>query len=178
VLQQLDGIAFGCGPGAFTGVRIAAGVTQGLAFGADLPVAPVSTLQALALGTYRTNGAAQVLTALDARMGEVYWGAYGVDGRQRMAAVIRDCIAATDQVPIPEGEGWFGVGSGWESHARVLCERIGKALRGREENRFPQAQDVARLAADIIAVGQAVPAEQALPRYLRNQVTDERTGRP
>lgn len=178
VVQQLDGIAFGRGPGAFTGVRIAAGVAQGLAFGADLPVAPISTLQALAQGAYRAHGAVQVLAALDARMGEIYWGAYGVDERQRMTAMVSDCIAAADQVPVPEGGWWFGTGSGWASDGRTLSERIGKALWGQEGQRFPQAQDVALLAADIIAAGEGVAAEQALPIYLRNRVANERANRP
>ncbi|MFZ0254594.1 MAG: tRNA (adenosine(37)-N6)-threonylcarbamoyltransferase complex dimerization subunit type 1 TsaB [Gammaproteobacteria bacterium] len=178
VVQQLDGIAFGRGPGAFTGVRIAAGVAQGLAFGADLPVAPVSTLQALAQGAYRARGAAQVLTALDARMGEIYWGAYEVDGRQRMATILSDSIAVADQVPLPKGGGWFGTGSGWESYGRTLSERIGGALWDQEGKRFPQAQDVALLAADTLAAGEGVAAEQALPIYLRNRVASERTRRP
>lgn len=177
VLPQLDGIAFGRGPGAFTGVRIAAGVAQGLAFGADLPVAPVSTLWALAQGAYRATGAAQVLTALDARMGEVYWGAYRVDSRQRMAVVLNDCISAAEQVPLPAGGGWFGVGGGWKSYARVLNDRLGEYLLGQDAKRFPQAQDIAMLAADIIAVGGGVPAEQALPLYLRNRVADTRAER-
>lgn len=176
-VQQLDAIAFGRGPGAFTGVRIAAGVAQGLAFGADLPVAPVSTLQALAQGTYRANGAGQVLTALDARMGEVYWGAYSLDSRQRMVAVVTDCIAAATQVPVPESGFWFGAGSGWDSYGPALSKRIGASLRARQGTCFPQAQDIALLAADMIATGQGVPADRALPVYLRNRVADERPDR-
>ncbi len=177
LLPQLDGIAFGRGPGAFTGVRIAAGVAQGLAFGADLPVVPVSTLRALAQGTHRVKGATQVLTALDARMGEVYWGAYGVDGRQRMTEVVKDCISVAAQVPVPAGDCWFGVGSGWESYAQVLSERMGESLVGQAGNCFPQAQDVAMLATAVIAAGGGVPAEQALPLYLRNRVAAARATR-
>lgn len=178
VLDQLDGIAFGRGPGAFTGVRIAAGVAQGLAFGADLPVAPVSTLQALAQGVYRTNGATQVLTALDARMGELYWGAYRIDERQRAAALVEDSITSADQIPIPNGEEWLGVGSGWQTYGRELSERVGKALRDQLPDRFPQAQDVAMLGADVIAAGKGLSAQQALPLYLRNRVAEGRTSPP
>ena len=177
VLQQLDGIAFGRGPGAFTGVRIAAGVAQGLAFAADLPVAPISTLQALAQGAARARRASAALTALDARMGEVYWGAYRIDVRQQMTAVVKDCLSIADRVPVPEGGDWLGIGSGWETHGRALSERVGELLRDCDAKRFPEAQDVAMLAADPIAAGDGVPAAQAFPLYLRNRVADEPANR-
>ncbi len=178
ILQQLDGIAFGRGPGAFTGVRIAAGVAQGLAFGTQLPVAPISTLRALAQGAYRIQGTGHVLTAIDARMGEVYWGAYGVDDAGRMAAIVNDCVALPDQVRVPHGDHWFGVGSGWQSYHRALSQRVGKALEGHEGKRFPQAQDVALLGAETLAAGNGVGAHEALPLYLRNRVAAEPANRP
>lgn len=168
-LAQLDGIAFGRGPGSFTGVRIATGVVQGLAFGADLPVAPVSTLAAVAQGTYRVRGATQLLVALDARMHEVYWGCYGiVDGLARLEGT--EQVVAPAQTPLPVAGQWWGAGSGWQAHADVLLARHGAHLAGRDEARLPHAADVARLGAVLLQGGGGVAAEQALPVYLRDRV--------
>lgn len=171
VLTQLDAIAFGCGPGSFTGVRIAAGVTQGIAFGAGLPVVPVSTLAALAQGGCDEIGAAHVLAALDARMREVYWGAYlrGDDGIVQLQA--EEGVYAPDRVPVPEPDQWQGVGSGWASYGAVLRTRLAGLVTATHAQRHPRARDVARLGAHGLQHGLAVSAEQALPVYLRNEVT-------
>ncbi|HKJ75724.1 MAG TPA: tRNA (adenosine(37)-N6)-threonylcarbamoyltransferase complex dimerization subunit type 1 TsaB, partial [Gammaproteobacteria bacterium] len=105
-LRELDGLGFGRGPGAFTGVRIAAGVAQGAAFGADLPVVPVSTLATLARGVQAEGTAERVLAAIDARKGEVYWGAYGRGPDGGTVSVVEECVAPPGQVPIPDGAGW------------------------------------------------------------------------
>jgi len=106
-LGQVDALAFGRGPGAFTGVRIGVGVAQGVAFGAELPVLPVSTLAALAQAT----DAGQVLAALDARMDEVYWGRYRRDERGLMRLQGEECVAAPEATPLAQGEDWLGAGS-------------------------------------------------------------------
>ncbi|MGB5493340.1 MAG: tRNA (adenosine(37)-N6)-threonylcarbamoyltransferase complex dimerization subunit type 1 TsaB, partial [Sedimenticolaceae bacterium] len=103
-LRDLDALAFARGPGSFTGVRIAVSVAQGAAFGAQLPVVPVSSLQALAQGVRREQAAGAVLSALDARMREVYWGGYRADAMGIMRTVIADCVSAPQQVP-PPGDG-------------------------------------------------------------------------
>lgn len=169
-LRQLDGLAFGRGPGAFTGVRIGAGIIQGLAFGSDLPVAPVSTLQALAQGACRELGTKQVLAAIDARMGEVYWGVYQATERDLMAAIFAECIRAPREVPVPDGSGWFGIGSGWATHGDRLRAIFTKALTGTASERYPRAVDVALLGVDMIQRGESVAAENALPIYLRNRI--------
>ena len=109
-LTALDAIAFGRGPGAFTGVRIAVGVAQGAAFAADLPVVPVSTLAALAQRGFRESGGRRLLPAYDARMQEVYWAAYEVDAQGLVSIRVADEVSAPDQVTLPDGEGWQGVG--------------------------------------------------------------------
>src|SRR5262249_38085098 len=120
-LTSLDAIAFGRGPGAFTGLRVAASVAQGLAFGAGLPVVPVSDLAALATGAVRLHGAHQVLACMDARMQEVYWCAYGVEGDSVRPAA-PESLSPPEEVKTPQGGSWFGAGSGWEAYP-VLVQR-------------------------------------------------------
>ncbi len=168
-LGGLDALAFACGPGAFTGVRIAASVIQGVAFGADLPVVPVSSLRALAQGAQRGLAADRVLSAFDARMGEVYWGGFEADAAGIMRPAIQETVCAPGAVPLPPGDGWRGVGSGWASYREVLAERCRMHLPPLGEA-MVHAWDVATLAAVLFREGIAVPAEQALPVYLRDQV--------
>ena len=171
-LSRVDGLAFGRGPGAFTGVRIAVGVAQGIAFGADLSVAPVSSLAALAQGM----AADQVLAAIDARMGEVYWGAFRRDAEGLMQPGAGECVAAPAQVPAIEGSGWLGAGSGWKSYGEALLGRYPGQVSGHDGAAFPRAASVARLGARVFARGQAVAAEEALPVYLRDQVAWKKQG--
>jgi len=163
---QLDAVAFGRGPGAFTGVRIAVGIVQGIAFAADLPVVPVSTLAALALGAGRETGQTRIAAALDARMGEVYWGCYMVDGHN-VELLGEERVAAPTTVSAPPGE-WFGAGGGWATYGALLSRRL--TVGGWLSECYPHAGDVARLAADPRRRGDWVDAERALPVYLRNQV--------
>ncbi len=173
-LGNLQVLAFGRGPGSFTGVRVAAGVIQGLAFGADLPVVPVSSLQALAQGALRENGSTRVLAAFDARMGEVYWGAYESAEGALMSARIEDCASAPQAVPLPAGDGWLGAGQGWSVYAEVLAARVGDKLGGTEPGRLARALDVAILARAAHGRGESVPASNALPVYVRNEVAKKR----
>lgn len=176
-LGDLDALGVARGPGSFTGVRIAVSVVQGAAFGAGLPVVPVSSLQALAQGTAREHGAAAVLSALDARMGEVYWGAYRADPAGVMRPVITERVCAPQDVPEPEplDAGWHAVGSGWAAYGEGLRARCRVRLEDHGEAPV-HARDVARLAAALFTEGVAVPAEQALPVYLRDEVAWARPG--
>jgi tRNA threonylcarbamoyladenosine biosynthesis protein TsaB len=169
-LSALDAIAFGRGPGAFTGVRIAVGVVQGAAFAADLPVVPVSTLAALAQRGYREFGFRQLLPAYDARMREVYWGGYVVDGQGLVRPVIDEEVSAPESVTLPEGLNWQGVGTGWDSYRSALEGRLGNGFSGCEPGLLCSAADVALLGASMFSEGGAVAAEQALPVYLRDKV--------
>lgn len=167
LLSQIDAIAFGKGPGAFVGVRIAAGVTQGIAFAADLPVIPVSSLAALAQGAQH----AQVLAAIDARMEEVYWGAFIQDENGLVQLSGKEIVTSPAAVPLYEDSDgqWFGVGSGWQSYDHVLITRV-QGLSGYDGYRFPRAKHIAMLGKRDFQLGHAVDAAQALPSYLRNQV--------
>lgn len=173
-LAQLDGIAFGRGPGAFTGVRIGVGVVQGLAFGADLPVVPVSTLAALAQGCLREHGCNQVLAAIDARMNEVYWGEFRAEAG-RVRPVNAESVTPPERLLPPKGTGWFGCGSGWATYGEALEAQMGAALDAVDPAALPHAGDVAVLAAADFAAGLAQPAEQALPVYLRDDVVKKPT---
>lgn len=186
-LAQLDGVAFGSGPGSFTGVRIACGVTQGLALGADLPVVGVCTLLALA----EASGRDKVIAALDARMGEIYHAAYEKHNG-RWVTVIEPNLCKAEQAPQVAGEGWFGVGSGFAVAASItpspspggggesLAVHYAGQLAGVDANAIPQAAAIARLAAPMFAQGLGQDAALATPFYLRDKValtTQERAAR-
>ena len=170
--KQLDGIAFGAGPGGFTGLRLACGVTQGLAWGLELPVAPVSTFKALALAA----GDGKVWAALDARMNEVYSATYEVSGEQ-----ITELSAPVCQPPAVLPAPTFGsgaaIGDGFASYPELLARA--PELRFHPEG-WPTAAAVARLGAGILARGEGVDAANAQPVYVRDKValtTAERLAR-
>lgn len=170
-LGDLDALAFGQGPGSFTGVRIAAAVAQGAAFGAGLGVIGVSTLAALAQGHHRTTGQGPILAALDARMGEVYWGCYriGAEGLAELDGV--EAVAPPGAVRAT-GQGlWYGVGSGFGAYGEDLRLALGGALAGVDPGRVCEAGDLARLAAGAWRRGDVVAPERGLPVYLRDRVT-------
>jgi tRNA threonylcarbamoyladenosine biosynthesis protein TsaB len=172
-LTQLDALAVGCGPGAFTGLRIAAGVIQGLAFAADLPVARISTLTALAQRGRREFGSDKVLCGFDARLGEVYWSACVLTDEEVMVPTGDECVCRPDEVPQPDGGGWLGLGSAWQSYQTPLVKRLNLYCHHWHGDCYPQAEDIAVLGAHAHRNGQSVSAEQALPVYLRNTVVDK-----
>jgi tRNA threonylcarbamoyladenosine biosynthesis protein TsaB len=173
-IQDMDGIAFGKGPGSFTGVRIACGVAQGLALGANLPVVGVCTLEAVA----ETSGKEKVIVALDARMGELYLAAYEKsDGGWR--AVIEPCLCKAEDAPLLEGI-WSGAGNGFSVQGAALQARYDGNLQedNPDNSIFPCAAAIVILGAAQFAQGKGVDAALALPLYLRDKValkTSERT---
>ncbi|MGO8754739.1 MAG: tRNA (adenosine(37)-N6)-threonylcarbamoyltransferase complex dimerization subunit type 1 TsaB [Gallionellaceae bacterium] len=174
-LRQLDGIAFGAGPGSFTGMRIACGVAQGLALGAELPVIGVCTLLALA----QASGQDKVIAALDARMAEVYHAAYEKRG-ETWLTVCEPSLCLPQEAPMVAGAGWFGAGSGFIAHGAALRARYAAHLAGVDQQAVPQARAIAQLALPLFAAGRGMNAAEALPLYLRDKValkTSER-GKP
>jgi tRNA threonylcarbamoyladenosine biosynthesis protein TsaB len=172
-LKELDGIAFGEGPGSFTGLRIGCGVTQGLAFGAGLPVVGVSTLLALA----EAARSGRAVCCLDARMGEVYHAAYARSDAGWEAVHAPSLCTPVDAPPLPAGS-WTGCGSGFAVHEAALKRRYTGRLSAIMPEVFPHARDIARLAAREFEAGRTVPAERAVPVYVRDKValrSDERT---
>ncbi len=177
-LGQLDGLAFARGPGSFTGVRIAAGVIQGVALGADLPVVPVSSLLALAQRACREHRADRVLAAFDARMNEVYWLAAQAGEDGMMQPLGDEQVADPAQVAVPAGGHWLGVGGGWGAYPEPLAARAGEGLVATLPEMSVHAHDVARLGAAGLVAGAGVPAEQAVPVYLRDKVAAKPRARP
>lgn len=164
---QLHGIAVGRGPGAFTGVRLAISVAQGLAFALGLPVVTVSSLAALAMQAPRNEAA--TLAVIDARMGEVYAGAFAFDANGLAQPLDEERVARAEDLSLPDAEGWNVIGSGWDAYRDALLSRVPSRLWA-EGERYPQARDVARLALPRFQAGDVLPPERALPVYLRDKV--------
>lgn len=164
-LAMLDGIAYGQGPGSFTGLRIACAVAQGLAFPAETPLAGISTLHAMALAC----GAAKVVCCLDARMQEIYHAAY-VREDDAYIEVSAPQVCAPAIVPELPGGGWTGCGSGFAAYGDLLQQRYGAVLKNVADDVYPHARDIARLAAPLFAAGGGIRAEEAAPLYIRDKV--------
>ncbi len=189
--QQLDVLAFGRGPGSFTGVRIATGVIQGIALGADLPVVPVSTLAAIAQDFFDNNSKAQgarhkvqaefstfnvAFTAMDARMGEIFWGVYQRDEQGFAELIGKESVTPAADVEFPDRTG-VGVGSGWGIYKQELMIRLAGRVSYCESDKLPRASAIARLGAQGFEQGLAVAVEQAMPVYLRDKVAKKESER-
>ncbi|MBI5451314.1 MAG: tRNA (adenosine(37)-N6)-threonylcarbamoyltransferase complex dimerization subunit type 1 TsaB [Gammaproteobacteria bacterium] len=172
-VRQLDGLAFGRGPGAFTGVRVASSVIQGIAYGCDLPVAAVSTLAALAQQAWRSHGAIQVLAGLDARLQQVYWGQYVLGAQQCMQLQGGEQVCLPAAVPRPTTSGWLGAGSAWLQYRTLLTQQLGDCCQDCIADIYPQARDVALLGQRLLQQGLGVAADRVLPVYLRDQVASK-----
>jgi tRNA threonylcarbamoyladenosine biosynthesis protein TsaB len=164
-LASLDGIAFGAGPGAFTGVRIACGVAQGLAFGIARPVFAVGTLEAIAQSAWREHGWERVVACLDARMHEVYIAAYERNGDGWMP-VREPAVERPDELASFSGQ-WYGAGEAFVAYP-ALANRL--ALAGCDAMVIPDAQSVAECAWPRVVAHAGVPAHEAQPLYVRHRV--------
>lgn len=164
-LQALDAIAFGAGPGSFTGLRIACGVAQGLALGAGLPVVPVGTLEAMA----EAVGEPRMLCALDARMDEIYLAAYEKSG-EGWRCVVAPSLCSVVDAPLLDGDGWTGCGSAFAVHGQALQARYGDRLRAAQPEVFAHAREIAAIAAREVARGGGIDPAEAAPLYVRDKV--------
>jgi tRNA threonylcarbamoyladenosine biosynthesis protein TsaB len=164
--SQLDAIAVGRGPGAFTGVRLGISIAQGIALALDRPVVPVSTLAVLAM----QGGEGRVLAAIDARMGEVYAAAFERIGGE-VRALGGEQVSAPEAVALPgDAAGWHGVGTGFEAVDRALRAHLADRLASVDASALPRAADLARLGAHAAARGELLAPERVEPAYLRNRV--------
>jgi tRNA threonylcarbamoyladenosine biosynthesis protein TsaB len=157
-LASLDAVAFGAGPGSFTGLRIACGVAQGIACARDIPAIGVSTLEAIA----EESTEERVLACVDARMREVYCSAHERRQGRWHEVMPALCIAPAD-LPMPQGDGWVGCGNGFAAYGPMGCARVVPDIH-------PTATAVARLAAPRLADGEGVDAALAVPVYVRDKV--------
>ncbi|CAG7856310.1 tRNA threonylcarbamoyladenosine biosynthesis protein TsaB [biofilm metagenome] len=167
--NDLDGLAFGRGPGSFTGIRIATGVIQGIAFALDLPVVPVSNLAAVAQEFFDQNAEDVAYVAADARMDEIYWGVYQRGNNGFAELFDQEAVTPPDQIEFPELTG-VGIGTGWLKYSEQLLMRLGQRIIRYENHNLPRASTIAKLGLEGFKQGHAVPAEQALPMYLRDKV--------
>ncbi|MBS0880815.1 tRNA (adenosine(37)-N6)-threonylcarbamoyltransferase complex dimerization subunit type 1 TsaB [Pantoea sp. JGM49] len=170
-LTALDVLAFGRGPGSFTGVRIGIGIAQGLALGANLPMIGVSSLATMAQGAWRLTGAQRVLAAIDARMGEVYWAEYQRDANGEWQGADSEAVLKPEDVQARIGQlsgEWATVGTGWAAYPHLLSS-TGATLVTTEVT-LPAAEDMLPLALSAWQRGESVAVENAEPVYLRNEV--------
>ncbi len=171
-LSQLDALAFGRGPGSFTGVRIGIGIAQGLALGAELPMIGLSTLQTMAQGAWRVSGAQRVLAAIDARMGEVYWGQFERQADGHWLESEGEAVLSPQQVQERAARlsgQWATVGTGWQTYPDLVA---GQALAISDgQILLPHAEDMLPLALQAWQQEAVVSVENAQPTYLRNEVT-------
>ena len=175
-IADVDAFVFGRGPGAFTGVRTAVAVVQGLAFTHNKPVYGVSTLLALAEAARREHGVTQVIPAIDARMGEVYAAAYAfaIGAWQN---VMPEAVLPPAQLNFAATGAWYACGTGWQVHGELMRSHVNAALNLEAgAGRLPDARDMLNLALPALARGEGVPADQALPVYLRDHVADKPKG--
>lgn len=172
-INQLDALSYARGPGAFTGVRIAAGVIQGLSYATDLPVVPVSTLAAIAADIYYQHGHSYVLTAIDARMEEVYWGQYKVDDNG-VELIGDELVAKVDELAVVEVQNWAAAGTGWGVYKQALQNRFDVADELIYADALPSAETIVKLAALDYQKGLKMTAHQAQPVYLRDNVAKKK----
>lgn len=175
VSKDLDVIAFGRGPGSFMGIRVAAGVVQGIAFAHSIPVVPVSSLAALSLVAMQKTGADHVLAAIDARMKEVYWGVYTRESDSSVTLRLqgKECVISPERVPVPEEGKWVAAGTGWATYGKCMKARLGDRLVTTLDDCFPAAEAIARLAVSGYENGAVVSAAEAVPVYLRDNVASK-----
>ncbi len=169
-INQLDCLAFGRGPGSFTGVRIATGVIQGLAFAADLPVVPVSTLAALAQYRLDQDTEQHVLAAIDARMGGIYWGCYQASNNGLVSLSGEEQVSPPELLATSSEADWCITGSAWSSYQEQLQQNSNLHINRHYADDYPRAASMLRLAEQAYKLGEALPAHQAQPVYLRNDV--------
>ena len=170
--RDMDAVVFGCGPGSFTGLRISCGVAQGIAFAADIPVIPVSSLAALAQAAYQQYEKNHVCVAVDARMEEVYWGEYHYDEQtQLMTLVDEERVCTPEQIPALNRDASFGVGNGWGVYGTRLQTHFDEMITEYIVDYYPRAEMMLPFGVHQFRLGNTVEAAQASPVYLRNKVT-------
>lgn len=172
-IAAIDAVAFGRGPGSFTGVRVCVGVAQGIAFARDLPVIPISSLAAVAQGASDEFDSNHIAVAMDARMGEIYCASYQrEDGLVKIVGQERVC--SPEQFKADSDQQWIGVGTGWGEYETLLRQQFSGNLEQVFVTQYPQAKNIITLAQFEAKSGRMITAEQAFPVYLRNNVAKKK----
>ena len=169
-ISDLDAIAYGQGPGAFTGLRIATGVVQGLAFAHETPVISISSMAALAQQFSHEHS--NIAVAIDARMGEVYWAEYQLNDDGIMQLIEEEKVIPPDDVNANTKYNWYGAGTGWGTYKKELSKHFTNNLIGINNECYPLAKDIAIIAKSKLVKGEVKKAQQAEPVYLRNKVVN------
>jgi len=173
-MSAIDVLAFGRGPGSFTGVRVGVGVAQGIAFARDIPVVPVSSLAAVAQGAADQLDIDHLAVAMDARMGEVYWARYQLEkGLVEVGDHERVC-PPQEFLADPSSSAWAGIGTGWREYDAILRESFNNQLTQVSTEHYPRAASIVKLAQIEALAGRVLPADQAMPVYLRNNVAKKK----
>lgn len=172
VPADLDAVAFGCGPGSFMGVRLAVGMAQGLAFGANCPVISISTLQTLAQSTYDQTQASHILSAWDARMGDLYWGEYAVDSKGLMQPQRKDQLSKPSEIDIDRTISYSAAGNAWSVYASQLPDLFSDVVAEQYADLYPDARAMLSLAESKLLAGKVCSPIEAHPHYCRDQVVN------
>lgn len=165
-LNQMDAIAFGCGPGSFTGVRIAASVAQGLGFAVGKPLIPISSLAAIAQSAYQANGWKKLLVAIDARINEVYWAAYEAGEDNLVNLIGKEAVSTPSALYFTGSQDWYGIGNAWDVYRDQITLKPVKI----DTDYVPTAAAILKLAQPKFHIKDWVTAADALPVYLRDEV--------
>jgi tRNA threonylcarbamoyladenosine biosynthesis protein TsaB len=169
-LKDLDALAFGQGPGSFTGVRIAASVMQGLAFATELPLINISSLAATAQATFNDTGWKKLMVGTDARIKEVYWGLYEVNNSGLVELIGTEKVCAPESIPTPESKDWYAIGNAWQEYREKMLEQLHFSPIEIDVTRMPTASAVAVLAKEKFLKKDWPASIDAMPVYLRNNV--------
>jgi len=171
--SELDYLVYGRGPGAFTGVRLAVAVAQGLGFSNDIPVIGISSLAAVAQQVYMDSGSAKVAVALDARMSEVYFAAFRFSSAGDIEWVVDEQVCAPATLVLPDSAGWVAAGTGWAAYKEQFPTVLQALIDVQAQTRYPHARDMLALAQHGLKNGLATSAAAAIPVYLRNNVASK-----
>lgn len=167
-LNELDAIAYGCGPGSFTGIRIASSVAQGLGFATKCPIISVSSLAAIAQSAYLEKKWTSLLVAVDARIGEVYWAHYTVNPLGNMELNGKEQVCPPEAVELPiQNHSYYGVGEGWEKYGEKFAKLLGHQLQAIDKSQLPTAEGILPLAKAKLEIKDWISASNAIPVYLR-----------
>jgi tRNA threonylcarbamoyladenosine biosynthesis protein TsaB len=162
-VAALDAIAYGCGPGSFTGVRIASSVAQGLGYAINKPIIPISSLAILAQTAFHERQITPILVAVDARMREIYWAMYSANSQGQVELIGKEQICVPEMITLPAGQNWHGVGDGWKIYGDRLINQLGFRPHTVNAEQLPNAEAMLVLT----KAGKTCVASEALPVYLR-----------